>query len=298
MLTELNFVWDIAQPLAAIFGAAYVLVPLVELKRHIALKQSVIFQRVQTWTVICAIVLIALALGAPGVAVLFAAIAWQGAREYARVSGLTGAYRTLLLAASPLAVVAAWLFPPALALLPFAFVLVLTVPPLVRQSVTGIAEPISRAAFGFVWIAWPLAHAPLLVEREGGVVWLTVAMLGVSMSDVGAGSVGMLFGHRKLAPVVSPGKTWAGAFGNVLGAALALVVLSPWLPARDPAPLLLLAVAIAAASLWGDLIESLVKRASGVKDAGALLPGFGGILDRIDSLLVALPVVYYATMVM
>src|SRR5512143_998747 len=184
MPTELNFVWDIARPLAAIFGAAYVLVPLVELKRHIALRQSVIFQRVRTWTLICAVVLLALAGGAPTVAVLFAAIAWQGAREYAHVSGLTGTYRALLLAASPLAVLTAWLFPPALALLPFAFLLALSVPPLARQTVAGAAEPMARAAFGFVWIAWPLAHAPLLAARADGVVWLTVVLLGVSMSDV------------------------------------------------------------------------------------------------------------------
>src|SRR5207248_313938 len=109
-----------------------------------------------------------------------------------------------------------------------------------------------------------------------------------ALSDVGAFTTGKLFGRYtpRLTKHLSPSKTVAGVLGNLLGAALGLALLAPGA--------LILAPIVALGAVWGDLIESLLKRAAGAKDAGSWLPGFGGLLDRLDSLLVVLPLTFAA----
>ncbi|MDP3984034.1 MAG: phosphatidate cytidylyltransferase, partial [Acidimicrobiia bacterium] len=136
-----------------------------------------------------------------------------------------------------------------------------------------------------------------LVEPDGLEILLLVG-IGVALSDIVAFSVGKALGGPKLAPAVSPNKTWAGAGGNLLGAYAAWAIMWFAIPGQWSLTTRLIGPVITAvASVWGDLIESFVKRDFGVKDAGDLLPGFGGLLDRIDSLLVALPITYYAIII-
>lgn len=107
-------------------------------------------------------------------------------------------------------------------------------------------------------------------------------------ADVGAYAFGRLIGRTKLAPAVSPGKTWEGVTGGLVTAGIAAAAAAPWL--QLPAGrLIVLAVATAAISVLGDLTQSMFKRNVGLKDSGKLLPGHGGILDRIDSLTSAVP---------
>lgn len=120
------------------------------------------------------------------------------------------------------------------------------------------------------------------------------AMAIVWIADTAAYFAGRVFGRHKLAPAISPGKTWEGVAGGLLAVALYALVLV--FAALDPAPSLigvtgwvLFAMAVAALSVTGDLFESLLKRHAGVKDSGRILPGHGGILDRIDALLAAMP---------
>ena len=121
----------------------------------------------------------------------------------------------------------------------------------------------------------------------------------VALGDVSAFAVGTLVGRHRLAARVSPAKTWEGLAGTLLGALVGFELMSFALPAWLPAwARWALPALIAAGSVWGDLTESLLKRARGVKDAGGLLPGFGGLMDRIDSLLVVLPICYVALMVL
>ena len=129
--------------------------------------------------------------------------------------------------------------------------------------------------------------------------WLLLfAVVGPVAADVGGYAFGRLFGRRPLAPAVSPNKTVEGAIGGVV---LAVLVTAAFVLGSEgrlelpvsPLDALLLALVGAVAGLIGDLFESLLKRWSGVKDTGVFLPGHGGVLDRIDSLLVGLPVGYY-----
>jgi phosphatidate cytidylyltransferase len=107
---------------------------------------------------------------------------------------------------------------------------------------------------------------------------------------VGAYAVGSVAGRRKIAPRISPGKTWEGTFGGFGAAALAVLGVSALFGLGRPEAAVA-ALAIGPLALAGDLLESLVKRRAGVKDSGTLFPGHGGMLDRIDSLLAAAPLV-------
>ena len=140
----------------------------------------------------------------------------------------------------------------------------------------------------------PAWCAVVWLHHDGdlGPRWTLFAVAIIWVADSGAYFVGSRFGKHKLAPRISPGKSWEGLFGGLAAAALATVAAMPLLGvAWDKLPLmLLLAVATTAVSVVGDLFESLLKRHAGMKDSSDLIPGHGGMLDRIDSLLAALPV--------
>ena len=119
--------------------------------------------------------------------------------------------------------------------------------------------------------------------------WYLLILLLITVSaDVGAYFAGRAFGRRKLAPLVSPGKTWEGVWGGVALVALVALVESRWLPG-PPGPFILISICVALLSVVGDLSESLFKRQAGLKDSGTLFPGHGGVLDRVDSLTAAAP---------
>jgi phosphatidate cytidylyltransferase len=121
-------------------------------------------------------------------------------------------------------------------------------------------------------------------------VWLLLAIGATWAADVGAYVVGSLVGRRKIAPRISPGKTWEGTFGGFGAAAVAVLGIAALfgLPRGEAA---LAAILIGPLAFAGDLLESWMKRRAGVKDSGTLLPGHGGMLDRIDSLLAVAPFV-------
>jgi phosphatidate cytidylyltransferase len=126
---------------------------------------------------------------------------------------------------------------------------------------------------------------------DAGRWWLVVTVLGVWAYDTGAYFVGRIIGGPRFLTAISPSKTWAGAIGGVV-AATAVAAILLWALGRGPAEALVLGPLIAIAAQAGDLAESMLKRAAGAKDSGRLFPGHGGILDRVDSLLFAGPVVY------
>lgn len=123
--------------------------------------------------------------------------------------------------------------------------------------------------------------------------WLLLALLPTWAADVAAYGVGSTMGRRKLAPRISPGKTWEGTIGGFAAAAIVAFAFGTW-AGLPPASVLLVAAGIGPAGLAGDLIESALKRGVGAKDSGALLPGHGGVFDRIDSLVTVAPLVFVA----
>jgi phosphatidate cytidylyltransferase len=150
------------------------------------------------------------------------------------------------------------------------------------------------------WIKWlgglgvliPAALSVFMLLTElptpkGGFMLLLVWAV-VAAADVGAYFAGRAFGRHKLAPLISPGKTWEGVLGGALFA-LAVAQVGAYLLALSALSTALLAAVVIAASVVGDLTESLFKRHAGVKDSGSVLPGHGGILDRVDGLVAALP---------
>ena len=154
------------------------------------------------------------------------------------------------------------------------------------------------AVTGPVYVGFFLAHALMLRELEGGADhgrdWLLFALLVTFGTDTGAYLTGRAMGKHPMTPSVSPGKTWEGAIGGFMLAVAVALALGVLLGLSVPLwQGVLVGAAVGVAAQLGDLLESRLKRAGGVKDAGSILPGHGGLLDRLDSIVLALPVVYY-----
>ena len=137
--------------------------------------------------------------------------------------------------------------------------------------------------------AW--CAAVLLHESEHGARWTLFLFALIWCADIGAYFTGRKFGHKKLAPQISPGKTREGVYGALAASALFALGFGLWTGKSVPDAFLLMGLSLLTVvfSIIGDLFESLMKRHANVKDSGTLLPGHGGVLDRIDSLLAALP---------
>ncbi|MFC1992916.1 phosphatidate cytidylyltransferase [Chloroflexota bacterium] len=147
---------------------------------------------------------------------------------------------------------------------------------------------------GILYVGWLLSFMVALRGLEGGRDWIFLALFATFGSDIAAFFTGRALGRHHLAPNISPGKTWEGTIGGVIGAiivSLTLLILLD-LP-LNYGQAILLGVLISVLGQLGDLIESLLKRNMGVKDSGKLIPGHGGLLDRMDSVVFAGIVVYY-----
>jgi phosphatidate cytidylyltransferase len=176
------------------------------------------------------------------------------------------------------------------------FLFVLGVAVLTLWSNRPLAETLPAAevsASGLLLVAFPLTYAIRLhgLSSEGPRL-LLFALVITWVGDSTAYFVGRTIGKHSLAPHLSPKKTWEGAVASLLGSLFVAAVFSRWLSAPLP-HLLAMGVVGNAAGQAGDLMESAYKRSAGVKDSGEILPGHGGVLDRIDALILAIPVVWY-----
>jgi phosphatidate cytidylyltransferase len=150
------------------------------------------------------------------------------------------------------------------------------------KSVLGIGLLIST------WLALVVLHS----RPDQGPHWVLFVLVLVWVADSGAYFAGRQWGHTRLAPEVSPGKTWEGVLGALVACSLLAVGYAWFIGLQGPllASFVLVCLVTVLFSVAGDLVESLMKRQRGVKDSGNLIPGHGGVLDRIDSLLAAMPV--------
>jgi len=176
------------------------------------------------------------------------------------------------------------------------FIFVLGISALTLWTRRPIVEALPAAGIsssGLILVAFPLTYAIRLRGlRADGPKLLLFALVITWAGDTAAYFVGRAIGKHRLAPALSPKKTWEGTIASILGALLVALAFSRWLSLPWP-HLLGMAAAGNVAGQAGDLLESAYKRSAGVKDSGTLLPGHGGILDRIDALILAIPVVWY-----
>ena len=241
---------------------------------------------------------VALVTGVPGMTLLLGAIAAIGLAEWSRLTHLPPRHVLATQLANVAVFVAiAWRGTAAADILVGGLAFAAAALPVVRPDVGRAFRDFGAAAVGLVVISVMLVHGVALVVERGpvGSVLVGAVAIGCAASDVAAFIVGRRFGRTPLAPRLSPNKTRAGLLGNVLGAAVGILIAAPVLTPLVGAPALVgLVIIVAIGSVWGDLLESAAKREFDVKDAGSWLPGFGGILDRVDSLLLALPLTYWA----
>jgi phosphatidate cytidylyltransferase len=184
-----------------------------------------------------------------------------------------------------------------------------------RAELRGAYPAAAASAFAFVYVALPMGMLVQLRQQWAGAFWLLYLLLVVWAGDIFAYFVGRSLGRHRMAPRISPKKTWEGAAASLAASLVVGILLfnhalqiSSFLlrlgliQRRDGLfglekpelwPILLLTVALNLAAQLGDLVESLIKRGAGVKDSGAILPGHGGMLDRIDALLFAAPVLWF-----
>ena len=147
---------------------------------------------------------------------------------------------------------------------------------------------------GLAYVGFLGSHLVFLRGLDDGRDWAILAIFATFATDTAAYFVGRAFGRIHITPHISPGKTLEGSFGGLIAGFVAVVFLN-WVTGlrADAAPIIVLALLLPLAAEVGDLAESLIKRGGGVKDAGALVPGHGGFLDRLDSILFTVPLVYY-----
>lgn len=236
--------------------------------------------------------------------VLFALLAVFGCKEFARATGLyrdwwmTGIAYLGIIAVSVSSLVRdpgdgspGW-FGLFMALPAFAIAVILMVP-IVRNVVAGQLQAVSLAIVAFIYIGWMFGHIGFLANAKHPYGYLLYLVFAVELNDVAAFTCGKLFGRHKFRSNISPNKTWEGAVG-----ALCFSMVLPWLlkfsfPHFGPWQLVLTGLIVGIGGQLGDLSISVIKRDLGIKDMGAVIPGHGGILDRIDSLIYVAPLFFH-----
>lgn len=156
----------------------------------------------------------------------------------------------------------------------------------------------SKSIMGFFYMGLLPSFIMQILDLPHGMIWF-LALLGIVFAgDIGAYLVGMNFGKNKIMPLVSPKKTVEGSVGGVIFSIITAVVLSFYLEHINPLALVLLAIPTSVVAQFGDFFESVIKRVAEVKDSGKIMPGHGGVLDRIDGVLFAAPVILFGALIL
>src|SRR5438874_3625643 len=176
----------------------------------------------------------------------------------------------------------------------FAIALILIIP-ILRNRARGELQRMSLAIVGFIYIGWMFGHLGFLANARNAYGFVSFIIFATAVSDVAAFTFGKIFGRHPLRSEISPNKTWEGALG-----AFGVAMILPWLlrfsfPLFGPRELILTGLIVGIGGQLGDLSISVIKRDIGTKDMAATIPGHGGILDRIDSLVYAAPLFMHMT---
>jgi len=259
--------------------------------------------RVITAAVGVPLVILAIWFGAPWFSLLIAAAALAGTYEFYHMANFDrrepliylGLLWTLALVLSPHY---PYKSPDVLPIVITATMLISLICLLCRPSKEGAFRNWAWTIVGALYVGWMLSYWLSLRGLEDGRNWVYLAMLTTFANDTGAFFIGRAMGKHRLAPAISPTKTWEGAIGGLISAILGAIVIAMVLNLISPFAfgywqIILLGFLVGFFAQLGDLVESLLKRNMGVKESGNLLPGHGGILDRFDSLIFVGAVVYY-----
>lgn len=292
-------------------GALRAVTGLVDPPRRCILNAGM--KRVLTALILAPLVLVLVFLGPMWlITLVVAAVAMLAGWEFLALTEHRGAKppRVLTLGTIGLLFVGNYQWPDETATLFGLLSIVLLVYCTFRSPVERMLSDATASVFALFYLGLTLIPLPMLREATNGPSLLAFLFLTVWAGDTVAMYAGRALGKRKMAPNLSPNKTWAGAIGSVAGAVAVagiLLGLSSYLTQWNSVKLsfadapwwywLVLAVVVNVAAQIGDLAESALKRSAGVKDSGTLLPGHGGILDRIDALLLAAPVLWYAQVI-
>ncbi|MCA8973583.1 MAG: phosphatidate cytidylyltransferase [Planctomycetes bacterium] len=256
------------------------------------------------WTIMVPLFLAAIFLGRAATIVLFAILALFGMKEFARGTGLyrdwwmTGVVDLAIvgvfvccLVSDPSAGVHGWLgmFQ---AMPVYAVALILLVP-ILRDRTEGQLQAMALGAVGFVYIGWMFGHLAFVANSPHAYGYILYLVFAVEANDIAAYVCGKRFGRRALRPRISPNKTLGGALGAIVVSMALPFAFRFALPHFATGELLLTGVIVGVGGQLGDLSISVIKRDLGVKDMGALIPGHGGILDRLDSLIFVSPMFFH-----
>ncbi len=260
------------------------------------LRRSTFFARARTWLWIAPLFLLCLFTGGFVALVLATFVVLQGLSEYGRLAGIERRYALLLLLWGQVGLFVAALARRYFLFLPFGFFILLTLIPILSPKIEDARNQVTSTLFGYVYIGLPMAYIVYVKANEPwGLNFLVIAGVTVAISDVAAFAVGSALKGPKLAPHLDANKTWTGVLGNLLGSILGVGLLWNMVPKEWPlVSVVVLVVMLALGCVWGDLTEAFVRRDFAGKTGRSILVGYGGILDRVDSLLMAVPFGYYA----
>ncbi len=281
--------------LLALAGAAILI-----LKRRLGEKLRPVWVTYRSWLVMAPVVLGCVFLGRWAIIAGTALLSIFGFKEFARATGLyrdwgmTGVVYLGIAAAAAAALVddpfkqAPGWFGLFLAMPVYAISLILAIP-ILRNQPRGQLQAEALAILGFIYLGWMFGHLGFLANSDNPYGYVLYILFATELNDVAAFTFGKLLGRRPFRSNISPKKTWEGALG-----ALAVSMALPWalqfsFPRFGPLQLILTGLIVGAGGQMGDLAISVIKRDIGIKDTGAAIPGHGGILDRIDSLIFAAP---------
>jgi phosphatidate cytidylyltransferase len=287
--------------LALVFGLLFVAGPILWLVRK---RVEPAWQSYRGWLVMVPITAAALFLGRESAIVFLTGVGLLGFWEFARATGLSeDGYMVAGVSLGILAVGLATLVPdPGKAVhgwfdlfmtLPALVVPCILVIPILRNRVTGQLHALALAIAGFLFFGWMFGHVTFLANSKNAYAYLAYLLFAVEVDDIAAFLAGKLFGRHVLRSNISPKKTWEGSLG-----ALAVSLALPWalwwtFPHLGPVDLLAVGLIVGIGGQIGDLAISVIKRDLGIKDMGATIPGHGGILDRIDSLIYVAPLFFH-----
>ena len=256
------------------------------------------------WLVMAPLVFAMIFAGRIETIIFFTLVALLGFKEFARATGLyrdwvmTGAVYLGIIACGIVTLVTdPWLDVPGwyglFMALPVYVIAAILVIPIVRNRVQGQLQLLALSIVGFVYFGWMFGFLAFLANANHAYSYLLYLLFAVELNDVAAFTCGKLFGRHPLRSNISPKKTWEGSLGALAVSLILPWALSPTFPHFGARDLILIGLIVGVGGQLGDLAISVIKRDLGIKDLGAAIPGHGGILDRIDSLIYVAPLFFH-----